>query len=91
MLACLPAHRKAMYTQSDLVRLHSQIQVKPWHIADSQCLLDSRELDQRRAVFVGGVPRPLKALKLAQVMNEEYGNVAFVAIDCDLELKYPKG
>ena len=40
---------------------------------------------------MGGVPRPLKALELAQVMNEKYGNVAFVAIDCDSELKYPKG
>eukprot|EP00731_Ephydatia_muelleri_P020445 Em0013g172a len=50
-----------------------------------------KALDQRRAVFVGGVPRPLKALELAQVMNEKYGNVSFVAIDCDSELKYPKG
>ena len=42
-------------------------------------------------MFVGGVPRPLKASELAEVMNEKYGNVAFVAIDCDAELKYPKG
>lgn len=40
---------------------------------------------------MGGVPRPLKASELAQVMNEKYGNVVFVAIDCDAELKYPKG
>lgn len=73
------------------VRSVLQVQVRPWCIADSQCLLDSRTLDQRRAVFVGGVPRPLKALELAQVMNEKYGNVSFVAIDCDSELKYPKG
>ena len=50
-----------------------------------------RPLDSRRAVFVGGVPRPLKASELAEVMEEKYGNVMFVGIDCDNDLKYPKG
>ena len=48
-------------------------------------------LDSRKAVFVGGVPRPLKASELAHVMEEKYGNVTFVGIDCDNDLKYPKG
>ena len=48
-------------------------------------------LDSRKAVFVGGVPRPLKAAELAQVMQEKYGSVVLVAIDCDSDLKYPKG
>ncbi len=52
---------------------------------------NSQHIDSRQAVFVGGVPRPLKASELAEVMNEKYGNVVFVAIDCDAELKYPKG
>lgn len=66
--------------------------MRPWHIADSQYTVgNSVPLDSRKAVFVGGVPRPLKASELAEVMNEKYGNVAFVAIDCDVELKYPKG
>lgn len=51
----------------------------------------SLELDSRKAVFVGGVPRPLKAFELAEVMTEKYGTVAYVAIDCDADLKYPKG
>lgn len=42
-------------------------------------------------MFVGGVPRPLKARELAEVMTEKFGSVSFVAIDCDAELKYPKG
>lgn len=50
-----------------------------------------RPLDSRKAVFVGGVPRPLKASELAEVMEEKYGNVMFVGIDCDNDLKYPKG
>ena len=59
--------------------------------ADSQHIADACQLDSRRAVFVGGVPRPLKAAELAAVMNEKYGSVAFVGIDCDGDLKYPKG
>ena len=47
--------------------------------------------DSRRAIFVGGVPRPLRAIQLAAVMRERYGDVMFVGIDCDNELKYPKG
>ena len=50
-----------------------------------------RPLDPRKAVFVGGVPRPLKASELAEVMEEKYGNIMFVGIDCDNDLKYPKG
>lgn len=66
--------------------------MRPWYIADNQFVVDSsKSLDSRRAVFVGGVPRPLRASELAEVMNAKYGNVVFVAIDCDSELKYPKG
>lgn len=69
-----------------------QVQIRPWYIVDSQHVVDRPQpLDSRKAVFVGGVPRPLKASELAQVMEEKYGNVTFVGIDCDSDLKYPKG
>jgi cytoplasmic polyadenylation element-binding protein len=48
-------------------------------------------VDQRRAVFVGGVPRPLKACELALAMNDLFGGVCSASIDTDSELKYPKG
>lgn len=51
----------------------------------------SKPIDPRKAVFVGGVPRPLKASELAEVMNEKYGSVAMIVIDSDSDLKYPKG
>lgn len=51
----------------------------------------SIKIDPRQAVFVGGVPRPLKASELAEVMANKFGVVTLVAIDCDAELKYPKG
>lgn len=51
----------------------------------------SKPIDPRKAVFVGGVPRPLKAAELAEVMTVKYGNVALIMIDSDSDLKYPKG
>lgn len=51
----------------------------------------SKPIDPRKAVFVGGVPRPLKAAELAEVMTMKYGNVALIMIDSDSDLKYPKG
>lgn len=66
--------------------------MRPWYIADGYHWLDaSKPIDPRKAVFVGGVPRPLKASELAEVMGEKYGNVALVVIDSDSDLKYPKG
>jgi RNA recognition motif-containing protein len=67
-------------------------QIRPWKISDSYYFADEdKNVDSRKAVFVGGVPRPLKASELAEVMNEKFGLVSFVAIDCDSDLKYPKG
>ncbi len=66
--------------------------MRPWYIADGyHCVDASKPIDPRKAVFVGGVPRPLKALELAEVMTEKYGNVALIVIDSDSDLKYPKG
>ena len=69
-----------------------QVQIRPWYIADSYHSVDtSIPIDPRKAVFVGGVPRPLKASELAEVMTKKYGNVTFVAIAPDRNWKYPKG
>ncbi|UYV67353.1 CPEB2 [Cordylochernes scorpioides] len=51
----------------------------------------SMPLDPRKTVFVGGVPRPLKAVELAMIMDRLYGGVCYAGIDTDPELKYPKG
>lgn len=40
----------------------SQVQIRPWSLADSDFVMDnSQPIDPRKTVFVGGVPRPLKA------------------------------
>jgi len=50
----------------------------------------SQPLDPRKTIFVGGVPRPLKAIELAMIMDRFYGGVCYAGIDTDPELKYPK-
>ena len=38
------------------------VQIRPWKLSDADFVLDaSLPLDPRKTVFVGGVPRPLKA------------------------------
>ena len=71
---------------------YPQVQISPWCLSDSLCIREpSENLDLRKAVFVGGVPRPLKAVELAQIMRDKYGSVVLVAIVCDAHLKYPIG
>ncbi|TMW40610.1 hypothetical protein DOY81_014310, partial [Sarcophaga bullata] len=53
--------------------------------------MQTMSLDPRKTVFVGGVPRPLKAFELAMIMDRLYGGVCYAGIDTDPELKYPKG
>ncbi|KAF0304457.1 Translational regulator orb2 [Amphibalanus amphitrite] len=75
------------------------VQIRPWKLSDADFVLDaSLPLDPRKTVFVGGVPRPLKAgtypvlpLELAMIMDRLYGGVCYAGIDTDPELKYPKG
>ncbi|GAU92908.1 hypothetical protein RvY_04926 [Ramazzottius varieornatus] len=68
------------------------VQVRPWRLTDNEFYLDSHsKLDPRLTVFVGGVPRPLRAHELAMLMNQRFGYVAYAGIDVDSELKYPKG
>lgn len=38
------------------------MQVRPWSLSDADFVMDgSQPLDPRKTVFVGGVPRPLRA------------------------------
>ncbi|XP_019858923.1 PREDICTED: cytoplasmic polyadenylation element-binding protein 1-like isoform X2 [Amphimedon queenslandica] len=97
LLACcvtendkLFAYIKYYVTGTSITR--KKCQIRPWKITDSYYFAnEDKKVDNRKAVFVGGVPRPLKARELAEVMTEKFGPVSFVAIDCDTELKYPKG
>ncbi|VDK83309.1 unnamed protein product [Litomosoides sigmodontis] len=68
------------------------VQIRPWRLADADYVAEaSIPLYARRAVFVGGVPRPIKAVELAHIMDRLYGSVGCAGIDTDVEYKYPKG
>ncbi|CAG9534723.1 unnamed protein product [Cercopithifilaria johnstoni] len=68
------------------------VQIRPWRLADADYVVEaSIPLYARRAVFVGGVPRPIKAVELAHIMDGLYGSVGCAGIDTDVEYKYPKG
>ncbi|ESO04665.1 hypothetical protein HELRODRAFT_111676 [Helobdella robusta] len=68
------------------------VQIRVWNLQDSDFVLDnSLPLDPRKTIFVGGVPRPLKAVELATIIDRLYGGVCYAGIDTDPELKYPKG
>lgn len=46
------------------------VQIRPWRLSDADFVLDaSMSLDPRKTVFVGGVPRPLKACKFASNLS----------------------
>ena len=51
----------------------------------------TQPIDSRKTIYIGGVPRPLKAAELADIFDSRYGNVCYAGIVCDPELKYPKG
>ena len=69
-----------------------QVQVRPWLLDYCDCFLKPSEpLDPRKTVFVGGVPRLLKAQELAKIMNVNFDFVCYAGIDVDPWLKYPKG
>ena len=80
-----------MYEKNSF-RLKLQVQIRPWNLNDSDFVMDgSHPLNPRKTIFVGGVPRPLRALELAMIMDRLYGGVCYAGIDVDPELKYPKG
>lgn len=44
-----------------------QVQIRPWNLSDSDFVMDgSQPLDPRKTIFVGGVPRPLRAGMIKQ-------------------------
>lgn len=46
------------------------VQIRPWCLNDSDFVMDgSQPLDPRKTIFVGGVPRPLKASKILSNSN----------------------
>ncbi|KAG7277507.1 hypothetical protein CRUP_030669 [Coryphaenoides rupestris] len=92
MEACLEDDGKLYLCVSSPTIKDKPVQIRPWNLSDSDFVMDgSQPLDPRKTIFVGGVPRPLRAIELALIMDRLYGGVCYAGIDTDPELKYPKG
>ncbi|KAG8435268.1 hypothetical protein GDO86_013281 [Hymenochirus boettgeri] len=90
--ACLKEDGKLYLCVSSPTIKDKPVQIRPWNLSDSDFVMDgSQPLDPRKTIFVGGVPRPLRAVELAMIMDRLYGGVCYAGIDTDPELKYPKG
>lgn len=94
MAACITDEEKLYLCVSSPTIKDKPVQIRPWRLGDADFVLDASgplALEPRRTVFVGGVPRPLKAPELALIMDRLYGGVCYAGIDTDPDLKYPKG
>lgn len=90
--ACIEEDGKLYLCVSSPTIKDKPVQIRPWNLNDSDFVMDgSQPLDPRKTIFVGGVPRPLRAVELAMIMDRLYGGVCYAGIDTDPELKYPKG
>ncbi|XP_013420563.1 cytoplasmic polyadenylation element-binding protein 2 isoform X1 [Lingula anatina] len=90
--ACIVDDGKLYWCVSSPTMKDKPVQIRPWNLSDSDFVMDgSQPLDPRKTIFVGGVPRPLRAVELAMIMDRLYGGVCYAGIDTDPELKYPKG
>uniref|UniRef100_A0AAV2JN19 RRM domain-containing protein n=1 Tax=Knipowitschia caucasica TaxID=637954 RepID=A0AAV2JN19_KNICA len=90
--SCIEEENKLYLCVSSPTIKDKPVQIRPWNLGDSDYVMDgSQPLDPRKTIFVGGVPRPLRAAELAMIMDRLYGGVCYAGIDTDPELKYPKG
>uniref|UniRef100_A0A2K6KDM1 Cytoplasmic polyadenylation element binding protein 2 n=1 Tax=Rhinopithecus bieti TaxID=61621 RepID=A0A2K6KDM1_RHIBE len=76
--ACIEEDGKLYLCVSSPTIKDKPVQIRPWNLSDSDFVMD-------------GVPRPLRAVELAMIMDRLYGGVCYAGIDTDPELKYPKG
>ena len=90
--SCIVEDEKLFMYLSSVTQANKRVQIKPWRLSDSNFIMDpSHPIDPRKTIFVGGVPRPMKASELADIFNSSFGSVCYAGIDYDSELKYPKG
>lgn len=68
--ACITDEDKLYLCVSSPTIKDKPVQIRPWRLSDADFVLDaSMPLDPRKTVFVGGVPRPLKASKFSTTQN----------------------
>uniref|UniRef100_A0A672KCD0 Cytoplasmic polyadenylation element-binding protein 4-like n=1 Tax=Sinocyclocheilus grahami TaxID=75366 RepID=A0A672KCD0_SINGR len=61
--ACMEEDGKLYLCVSSPTIKDKPVQIRPWNLNDSDFVMDgSQPLDPRKTIFVGGVPRPLRAV-----------------------------
>ncbi|KAK7919326.1 hypothetical protein WMY93_010610 [Mugilogobius chulae] len=72
--ACMEEDGKLYLCVSSPTIKDKPVQIRPWNLSDSDFVMDgSQPLDPRKTIFVGGVPRPLRATQIPK----RGGRVAF--------------
>ncbi|KAL5964790.1 Cytoplasmic polyadenylation element-binding protein 4 [Taenia solium] len=67
--ACIVDEGKYYWCVSSPTMKDKPVQIRPWNLADSDFVMDgSQTLDPRKTIFVGGVPRPLRASLLSTTL-----------------------
>ncbi|CAD5233425.1 unnamed protein product [Bursaphelenchus xylophilus] len=68
------------------------VQIRPWRLADSTYTVSEHwSRFVRLSVFVGGLPRTLKASELFELVQTRFGNVLHCSMELEFESSYPKG
>ncbi|KAJ6659411.1 hypothetical protein lerEdw1_019143 [Lerista edwardsae] len=66
--ACIEEDGKLYLCVSSPTIKDKPVQIRPWNLSDSDFVMDgSQPLDPRKTIFVGGVPRPLRAGKYRNI------------------------
>ncbi|CAD5233435.1 unnamed protein product [Bursaphelenchus xylophilus] len=75
-----------------LGRRNDLVQIRPWRISDSTYTVSELWTRfVRLSVFVGGLPRTLKAFELFELVQQRFGNVLHCSVELEFESSYPKG
>ncbi|XP_022664899.1 cytoplasmic polyadenylation element-binding protein 1-like isoform X2 [Varroa destructor] len=78
--------------QQQLEQQKKRLHIQPWFLRDRWVFLDEpSDLLHRQTIFVGGVPRCIKASELAEKLEATFPGVRYVGLDVDREFLFPKG
>uniref|UniRef100_A0A914GT73 Cytoplasmic polyadenylation element-binding protein 1 n=1 Tax=Globodera rostochiensis TaxID=31243 RepID=A0A914GT73_GLORO len=85
--------RRYFFSFSSQTVHNKAVQIRPWRHSDAiHTLRPELSVNARWIVFIGGLPRPTRAVDLFQVLVSLIGGgILHVGIDVDSELCYPKG
>uniref|UniRef100_A0A1I8B4D0 Cytoplasmic polyadenylation element-binding protein 1 n=1 Tax=Meloidogyne hapla TaxID=6305 RepID=A0A1I8B4D0_MELHA len=80
------------YLNISTAESHKKVQIRPWRLDDC-CYIEnpSEQLNPRYTIFLGALPRHIRADMLANLLKERFGPVCYAGIDTDPTLNYPQG